>query len=103
MKRGVVAAARMPEGGSLVIGRTSECAIKIMHAIVSAQTSASSRLEGNIVVVADLGSTNGTFCLTERHYFDIDSYLSKRIRWKSRGTARWTAIHERLAPRSTIF
>ena len=65
--------ARMPAGQPIVIGRISECLIKIMHAIVS-RRHVELRLEGNIVVIRDLGSTNGTFVAPGTPHFDIESY-----------------------------
>lgn len=66
--------ARMPEGQPIVIGRISECLIKIMHAIVS-RRHAEIRLDGNVVVLRDLGSTNGTFLAPGTPHFDVASYL----------------------------
>ena len=66
--------ARMPEGQPIVIGRISECLIKIMHAIVS-RRHAEIRLDGNVVVLRDLGSTNGTWLAPGTPHFDIASYL----------------------------
>jgi hypothetical protein len=66
--------ARMPEGQPIVIGRISECLIKIMHAIVS-RRHVEIRLDGNVVVLRDLGSTNGTFLAPGTPHFDIASYL----------------------------
>jgi hypothetical protein len=66
--------ARMPEGQPIVIGRISECLIKIMHAIVS-RKHVEIRLEGAIVILRDLGSTNGTFLAPETPHFDIQRYI----------------------------
>lgn len=67
---------KIPDHGSVIIGRTSDCAIKVMHAIMSRQH-LEIRLEGNILTVADLGSTNGTFAHKVTNMFDIDKYLEE--------------------------
>src|SRR4051812_20440992 len=45
-----------------VLGRTSECAIKVMHAIVS-RNHLELTGKSNVLILRDLGSTNGTFVL----------------------------------------
>src|SRR5262245_19104669 len=47
-----------------VLGRTSECTIKIMHAIVSRQH-LEITLKPNILIVRDLGSTNGSYIFAD--------------------------------------
>lgn len=88
--------ARMPEGQPIVVGRISECLIKIMHAIVS-RRHLSMRVEGNILILRDLGSTNGSFISTETPHFDIASYLEKN---PVDGAEERTldAIHEQFGP-----
>jgi hypothetical protein len=66
--------AKMPEGQPIVVGRISECLIKIMHAIVS-RRHAQMRLQSNIVILRDLGSTNGTFVAPGTPHFDIARYI----------------------------
>jgi hypothetical protein len=66
--------ARMPENQTVAIGRTSECLVKIMHAIVS-RRHLEMRLDGDIVILRDLGSTNGSFLLADMPYFDIAGYI----------------------------
>ena len=67
-------AGKIPNNESVLIGRTSECAVKIMHAIIS-RHHLKLQLVGNVLIVQDLGSTNGTFYLTDLIHFDIVSYL----------------------------
>lgn len=61
---------------STVIGRTVESSIKIMHAIISRKHT-ELRAEGNILIVQDFGSTNGTFCYSKNIFFDIDAYVKE--------------------------
>lgn len=68
--------ARMPEGQPIIVGRISECLIKIMHAIVS-RRHVEMRLAGNIVILRDLGSTNGTFIAPGTPHFDIERYIEE--------------------------
>ena len=88
--------ARMPEGQPIVIGRISECLIKIMHAIVS-RRHAEIRLDGNIVVLRDLGSTNGTFLAPDTPHFDIAGYL-KNYPLEGAEERTLDSIHELFGP-----
>lgn len=65
---------KLPEKTLVTIGRSSECDIKIMHAIVSRQH-LSLYLDNNVLLVKDNGSTNGTYCLKENLFFDVEEYL----------------------------
>ncbi|MFN0117870.1 MAG: FHA domain-containing protein [Elusimicrobiota bacterium] len=57
-----------------VLGRTSESTIKIMHAIVSRQH-LKFILLGSILLVKDLGSTNGSSIYRENKFFEVERYL----------------------------
>lgn len=68
-------AGKVPDNEAVLIGRTSECAIKIMHAIIS-RHHLKLEMNGNVLQVEDVGSTNGTFFMSELKFFDIDEYLA---------------------------
>jgi hypothetical protein len=87
---------KIPAHVSTCIGRTGECGIKIMHAIVSRQH-LSLRLEGPILLVKDLGSTNGTYCHKENTFLDIDNYLESHPLNKVEESTL-DAIHELFGP-----
>ncbi len=65
---------QLPENTTVVIGRVSECSIKILHAIVS-RHHLELRLEGNILLLRDMGSTNGTYIHEDNRFFDIEEYI----------------------------
>lgn len=88
--------AKMPDGQPITVGRISECAIKIMHAIVS-RKHVELRLEGNIVVVRDLGSTNGTFLGPDLSHFDIQKYLDE-FPIEDAENRTLDDVHERFGP-----
>lgn len=88
--------ARMPGGQPIVIGRISECLIKIMHAIVS-RRHVQITLEGNVVVVRDLGSTNGTFVAPGTPHFDIQAYMDSYA-GESAEERTLDTIHEQFGP-----
>ncbi len=89
-------AGKIPEKEPVIVGRTSECAIKIMHAIIS-RHHLKMELQGNVLVIQDVGSTNGTFFLTELKHFDINDYLDNH---PVQGAEERTmdAIHETFGP-----
>jgi hypothetical protein len=91
----------LPNLGFLCVGRGSECSIKIMNPIVSRHHVELS-LEGNILVVKDLGAINGTFVHTDNFGFDIDKYLVDRpIETAHERTL--DAIHEAFGPNLDDF
>ncbi len=57
-----------------LVGRTSECAIKIINPVVS-RRHVELAMDGNVLVVTDLGSSNGTYYHPDCFGFDIDPYL----------------------------
>ena len=87
---------KINEGTPSLLGRTSECGIKIMHAIISRQHMAL-QFEGNILVVTDLGSTNGSFIHTQSVRFDIEEYVTAHPPQKGRESTM-DAIHEAFGP-----
>jgi hypothetical protein len=93
--------ARMPEGQPIVIGRISECLIKIMHAIVS-RRHAELRLEGDIVIIRDLGSTNGTFVAPGTPHFEIAGYLDN-YSFETAEERTLDTVHEQFGPELDVF
>lgn len=67
----------------LILGRSSEAAVKIMHAIIS-RKHLELRWNQNILMVRDLGSVNGSYCYASCPYFNIDEYLEVRPLEKSK-------------------
>lgn len=65
---------KMVEGEQGCIGRGSDCTVKINHAIMS-RRHLEINLHGNILVIKDLGSTNGTAIYTENILLDIEDYI----------------------------
>jgi hypothetical protein len=65
---------KLPANTVVTIGRSSDCDIKIMHAIVS-RRHISLYWDNSVILVKDIGSTNGTFCLKENLFFDVEEYL----------------------------
>jgi hypothetical protein len=57
-------------------GRISECVIKIINPVIS-RKHLKFYLDGNILVVGDIGSTNGTYIYKENVYFSIDDYMAR--------------------------
>ncbi len=64
---------KIPSDTKVILGRTSDCAVKIMHAIVS-RHHLEITMTKNILVLRDLGSTNGTFIHNGAMFFDIEKY-----------------------------
>lgn len=87
---------KIPEREMVCVGRTSECAVKIMHAIIS-RIHLKFQLEGNVLVVEDPGSTNGTFFLNELKHFDIEDYL-QRYPIEQAAERTMDSIHEAFGP-----
>jgi hypothetical protein len=92
---------KIPEKEDISLGRTSESAIKIMHAIVS-RLHLEFRLEGNVLTVTDPGSTNGTFYLKGGNYFDIDEYL-ENYPIEQAQERTMDSIHEAFGPQLDEF
>lgn len=65
---------KIPPKSMMILGRSVDSTIKIMHSIVS-RKHAEIFLDGNILVIRDLGSTNGTYVYKENIYFSIEDYL----------------------------
>lgn len=63
-------------GELTVMGRATETGIKVVHPIMS-RSHVEIKLDGNVLTVKDLGSTNGTFFYSDNIVFDIDDYLSR--------------------------
>jgi hypothetical protein len=89
-------AGKIPLTEPALIGRTSDCTIKIMHAIIS-RHHLRFELNGNILVAQDVGSTNGTYFLADLLHFDIDEYIENhpldRVEERT-----LDAIHEAFGP-----
>src|SRR5205823_6352600 len=87
---------RLSADADVVIGRTSDCKIKVMHAIVSRQH-LSLHLSGNVLLVRDLGSTNGTYFYGKTKNFDVADYIQHHPLDKTGGnTLDW--LHETFGP-----
>lgn len=83
---------KLPSDTKVMLGRTADCAIKVMHAIISRQH-LEFNLKGNVLVVRDLGSTNGTYIHSEIKHFDIAEYIANHPPEKgSESTIDW--VHE---------
>ena len=87
---------KLNDGAKVLLGRTSECGIKIMHAIVSRQHMELD-LRGNILVVTDLGSTNKSFLHTRTVRIDIEEYAAAHPPEKAKESTL-DAIHEAFGP-----
>src|SRR3989338_6107674 len=61
---------KIKEAEITALGRGSDCTIKIIHPVMS-RHHLELRLDGNVLVIKDLGSTNGTFFYSENVAFDI--------------------------------
>ncbi len=87
---------KLPEKTPLAIGRAAPCTIKILHPYVSRQH-LEITLNGDILLVKDFGSVNGSFYTTDNFCFDIDKYLdSHPIKLSVEGTL--DALHEAFGP-----
>lgn len=87
---------KIPREASILVGRGSDMGIKVLHAIVSRQH-LEVRLDANVLVVRDVGSTNGTYILKDNVFFEIESYLAQNpIETAPERTA--DAIHEAFGP-----
>ncbi|MCG3204134.1 MAG: hypothetical protein KCHDKBKB_00837 [Elusimicrobia bacterium] len=92
---------KVKTGERYVIGRTSESTIKISHAIVSRQH-LTFTLKGNVLILQDLGSTNGTYLYGETKHFDIAEYLEQHPPEKEQeGTLDW--VHQEFGPSIVEF
>lgn len=87
---------KLSADGKTVFGRTSDCTINLKHAIVS-RRHLEATLRGNILVVRDLGSTNGTFVFKDIPHFDIAQYLKSHPLDKSEESTL-DSIHEAFGP-----
>jgi hypothetical protein len=65
---------RLKDKESVTMGRANECGIKVAHAVMSRQH-LEIKLDGNVLLLKDLGSTNGTFYHIDNIVFDIDDYI----------------------------
>ncbi len=75
-----------------IIGRTGDATIKVMHAMIS-RTHLELTLKGNVLVVKDCGSTNGTYIHTENPHFDIHEYLEHHPLGSAPGdTLNWVQV-----------
>lgn len=87
---------KVTEAEPIIIGRSSDCTIKIMHAIMSRQHLLLS-LRGNVLTAKDMGSTNGTSCYKLTIYFDINEYLEGHPLDKAEESTLDT-MHEQFGP-----
>ena len=86
----------LPAGQTICLGRAEDCLMKIRHAIVS-RKHAEFHLDGTIIVIKDLGSTNGTSVHKDNTFFDIEEYLVNHpVSKKAESTLDW--IHEMFGP-----
>ncbi len=88
--------ARFGQNKIMTLGRSSDCQIRISHPILSRKHVELS-VEGNVLVVKDLGSTNGSFCHSENFFFDIEDYISKHVGSDSPDSTM-DEIHEAFGP-----
>lgn len=80
------------DGQTVCLGRTSECELKLSHAIVS-RRHLSFTLKGSILVAQDEGSTNKSFISSGSPNFDINKYLEEHPLESLKGAPNDT-IHE---------
>lgn len=66
---------RIKDKETVIVGRSNDCPIKVSHAVMSRQH-LEIHLDGNILLVKDLGSTNGTFYHTDNVTFDVEDYIA---------------------------
>ncbi len=84
-----------------VLGRTSDCSVKVMHAIISRQH-LEMMLKGNVLIVRDLGSTNGSYISVHNKHFDIEEYLQAHpLKEAQESTMDW--VHEAFGPDIDTF
>ncbi len=87
---------KLQEGLPLAIGRASPCTVKILHPYVSRQH-IELTIQGDILLVKDLGSVNGSYYNTNNFCFDVDKYLdSHPVKLSKDGTL--DALHEAFGP-----
>lgn len=89
---------RVSNLAALKIGRSTECEIKIFNAVIS-RVHTEMMLDGNVLLVTDLGSSNGTFYHPDHFGFDVDSYLANRpLRLDVSVESTLDLIHETFGP-----
>lgn len=67
--------AKLANFGAVSLGRSSDVSVKIVSPIVSRRHLELS-LDGNILVIMDSGSMNGTYIYSKNVFFSVDDYLS---------------------------
>lgn len=87
---------KISQGNISVMGRASDSNIHASFPIVS-RKHLEFYLKGNVIVIKDLGSTNGTFCHTDNFHFDIDAYLDRRPSKKASENTM-DEVHEEFGP-----
>lgn len=65
---------KLPSDTKVTLGRTSDAGLKVMHAMISRHHIEFTLLK-NVLMVRDLGSTNGSYIYAEIPSFDIAEYL----------------------------
>lgn len=88
--------ASAPRDIMIAMGRAEECEFKIKHAIVS-RRHAEFKLDGDIFVIKDNVSTNGTYIYDENVMFDVDEYLAAHPVAES-ANSTMDYIHEEFGP-----
>lgn len=83
---------RIKEKEVATVGRANECTIKIAHAVMSRQH-IELTMDGNILLIKDLGSTNGTFYHTDNVIFDVEDYIASHPPEKAKESTM-DEIHE---------
>lgn len=87
---------KLPEGSPILAGRSADCSLKIIHPIMSRQHMSLS-LQGTVLIVKDMGSTNGSYCLKTTPFFDINEYLEAHpLDASHEGTL--DSVHEAFGP-----
>ena len=69
-----VVVGRIPSGKSLLVGRTSECDVKVMHPLVSREHARMFQ-DDKILLISDKDSRNGTFVLDDHFVVDLAEYV----------------------------
>ena len=95
------AVGQLQPDAKMLFGRTSECQIKVMHAIVSRQHLALS-FSGDILIVRDLNSTNRTYLLRKNSHFEIEDYLANHPADKAQ-TGTLDPVYEAFGPTISDF